>query len=368
MTKKRKKTIIFSSYDDVNNPYYAGGGARAIHEVAKQLAAHYKVIVYTGNYPEAKNAVIDSVQYKRLGPAMFGPKLGQLFFHLILPFIVRKETFDVWIESFTPPFSTSALQKYTSRPVIGLAHMLSSEDMRRKYKLPFHLIERQGLLTYNNFITITPQTKKAISKHNKNANFFVIPNGVEVKHINPAKDKTNNYILFLGRIEVDQKGLDLLLDSYAQISEKTKTKLVIAGSGTKHEVEMLKKIIKERDLEEYVELKGRVEGKVKEDLLLNATMIVVPSRYETFGNVVLEAMSFNKPVIGFAINGLEWVPEDCMIKVKKFDTKQMAKQLLTALRDKRKLQKMQKAAHQTVKKYSWKITATAYQQAIESII
>lgn len=368
MTKKNKKTIIFSSYDDLHNPYYAGGGARAIHEVAKLLAAHYNVVVYTGNYPDAKETVVDSVHYKRLGPAHLGPKLGQLLFHLILPFIVKKESFDVWIESFTPPFSTTALQKYTSRPVIGLAHMLSSEDMRRKYKLPFHLIEHLGLPTYNNFITITPQTKYAISKHNKNANFFVIPNGVELRNSHPVNNKTDNYILFLGRIEVDQKGLDLLLDSYAQITDKTTTKLIIAGSGTKQEVDMLKKIIQEKHLEEYVELKGRVEGKIKDDLLRNATMIVVPSRYETFGNVVLEAMAFNKPLIGFAINGLEWVPDECMIKVKKFDTKQMAKQLLTALRDKKKLLKMQKSAQQAVKKYSWQITATAYKQAIESII
>jgi len=120
--------IVFSNYDDVNNPYYGGGGAYAIHEVAKRLAKRHKVTVVTGNYPNAKTQFIDSVEYRRIGLSFLEPKLSQLIFHLLLPYYFRKSSFDVWIESFTPPFSTSFLPFFGRGRVIGLAHMLAGED------------------------------------------------------------------------------------------------------------------------------------------------------------------------------------------------------------------------------------------------
>jgi len=140
------RNIVISNYDDVNNPYYAGGGSVAVHEIAKRLANDNEVVVYTGRYPGSKDLVIEGVNYKRIGLGVGGPKFGQLIYHLILPFRVLVSKYDLWIESFTPPFSTSFLQVFTKRPVIGLVHMLSGDDMRRKYKLPFKVKDDYLLL------------------------------------------------------------------------------------------------------------------------------------------------------------------------------------------------------------------------------
>jgi glycosyltransferase involved in cell wall biosynthesis len=367
MKRSSRKKIIFSSYDDLHNPYYAGGGARAIHEVAKELSHKYDVTVLTGNYPGAKNQIVDGIRYKRIGLSFSGPKTGQLFFHLLLPMAVKRAVFDVWIESFTPPFSTTSLQRYTVKPVIGLAHMLSSEDMERKYKLPFYLVERRGLRTYKYFITITEKTKQTIRLYNKKAQINVIPNGVTSSDTAITKSSDGKYILYLGRIEMDQKGLDLLLDAYAEIADKTDVRLVIAGSGTKKEESLLKKYIAAKGLQQKVDLRGRVEGADKKQLLHNASLVAIPSRYETFGMVVLEAMANRKALISFAIDGLNWVPEQCMIKVTQFDTSAMGKELLSLLTDKNKLKKMEEAAGNVVTDYSWHNTAIAYEKMIESV-
>jgi glycosyltransferase involved in cell wall biosynthesis len=47
-----------------------------------------------------------------------------------------------------------------------------------------------------------------------------------------------------------------------------------------------------------------VEGKEKVDLLSNCMFVVMPSRYESWGNVAIEAAASGKPVIGSDIDGL----------------------------------------------------------------
>ena len=113
--KKDKKKIIFSTYDDVDNPYYGGGGAHAISEIAKRLASFFDVTIITANYPGGKNIRKDGIRYKRIGPSFVDPRTGQLIFSLLLPWYARHEEYDIWFESFTPPFSTSFVPLFTKK-------------------------------------------------------------------------------------------------------------------------------------------------------------------------------------------------------------------------------------------------------------
>ncbi len=80
------KTIVFSNYDDIHNPYYAGGGAVATHEMAKRLATKNKVIILTSRYPNSKNEELDGVIYHRIGLDLFDPRISQTIFQVILPY------------------------------------------------------------------------------------------------------------------------------------------------------------------------------------------------------------------------------------------------------------------------------------------
>lgn len=363
-----KKKIIISTYDDVHNPYYAGGGAYSIKELTERLASDYDITVITGNYPKAKDTKEHGIVYKRIGPKSGGPKLGQILFHLFLPFYVMKETYDLWIESFTPPFSTSCLQLYTKKPVIGLVHMLASEDMERKYKLPFHVLENQGLKTYQHFIVLTDTFRKKIARVNKKASMFLIPNGVNLTPFHKSAQQKEEYILSLGRLEFDQKGLDLLIDGFNSIAHKTKAKLIIAGSGLEHDESLIKAKIIQYGLENRIVLPGRVVGKQKESLLRDCSFVVMPSRFETFGMVALEAMSYGKPMISFAIDGFAWIPKDCILKVRSFDTKALGSNINRLLHDKPLRDRMSRAALNEIKKYSWDTIAIQYKEAINKVI
>lgn len=364
---KEKKKIIFSSYDNLRNPFYAGGGAVAIYQVTTRLASMFEIVVITGNYTGAKNKKIENVFYKHIGPSFLGPKLGQLFFYFLLPFYVLNEKYDIWVENFTPPFSTACLQLFTKKPVIGLVHMLSGRDMERKYKLPFRIIEKKGLALYKYFIVLRETTKKTIEQFNKHAKFFIIPNGVNQVTFSENSRK-GDYLLFIGRLEFDQKGLDLLIDAYQSISGNITQKLIIAGSGTKKDEFRIKQRIMRYGLEDKIQLVGKVEGKEKDLLLRNCSLVVLPSRFETFSLVTLEAMSYGKPLVSFAIQGLDWMPYGCAVKVQPFDIKQYADAIQNILEDKSLQKKMSNLSYKASLRYSWKNISDAYEKAFLTIL
>lgn len=366
---KNKKRIIISNYDDVKNPYYAGGGALAINKLAKYLSEKYEVIVVTGKYPNSKNEVVDGIIYKRIGLSIFGGKIGHLFYLFALPFEGLKEKCDLWIDSFTPPFSISLIPLIKgNKNVIGLVHMLSGKDMWRKYKIPFDIIERLGIKLYKYFIVLTEFSKREILKVNPHAEIFIIPNGTEINLKKTEKIKKKHQILFLGRIEVNQKGLDLLLLSYKVVAEQINWDMVIAGSGANKEVQYLKKLIELNGLKGKVKLTGRVNGSEKDKLLKESAIVVIPSRFETFGVTALEALASKSVVCTFDIEGFKWLPSQFSLKAKSFNADDLAKIIISISTDIQKMKSITDGGYDFVQKYSWHRILPQYQKILNRII
>lgn len=363
-----KKELIISTYDSQGNPYYSGGGASAIHEVAKRFVDEYRVTILTGNYQGAKDKMIDAVHYKHIGPSSFGPSTSQIFFHLLLPFYILTSSFDYWIENFTPPISTSFLPLFTRKPVIGLVHMLSGEDMKRKYKLPFDLVEKIGLKLYKYFIVLSESTKLKIQNLNIKAKVLVTKNGIfRPRNLRDYTKRSRSYILFLGRIEVDQKGLDLLINSYQEVYKKTKTPLKIAGTGSQPELDKLRKLIKHNNLDSVVEMVGQVSGQNKHKILSGASIVVIPSRFETFSITALESISYNIPLVCCDINGMKWIPDGDSDKFTFDSSECLAKTLISLQKNEAKRFKMSTNQKNTVKDFSWSSVFSEYSNFLKEI-
>jgi glycosyltransferase involved in cell wall biosynthesis len=100
-------------------------------------------------------------------------------------------------------------------------------------------------------------------------------------------------VLAVGRLN-PQKGFDLLLRAFARIrSARTEWRLIILGEGG--ERRNLETLRDELGLSECVDMPGRVKD--PELWMARAGLVVQPSRYEGFPNVVLEAMAMGAPVI-----------------------------------------------------------------------
>lgn len=357
--------VVISNYDSLQNPYYGGGGAIAIHEVAKRLKKTHKVTIIFGKYPNSKNHFIDGVSYKHIGPSFLGPKISQIIFLIILPFYAKRLQYDIWIESFTPPISTALLPLFTKKPVVGLAHSLDGVNKAKEYKLPFHHVEKFGLKKYKYFIVLTESVKNKIKQIQPRSTISIIPNGVRIE---PGKLPTyDKHILFIGRIEVNHKGLDLLLKSYKKISHKTTLPLVIAGTGTKSNIRQLKNMIKKLDLQKKVKLVGKVTGKKKDELFRNAVFVALPSRYDNQPLTAMEAMSYGKPLVIYKLEGLKWIPNECALKSPPLNIDDYALSMLKLIKNPLLRKKLSLNTKKFVKGFDWDILAERYSIFIHKI-
>ncbi|MEM2238577.1 MAG: glycosyltransferase family 4 protein [Candidatus Caldarchaeum sp.] len=104
------------------------------------------------------------------------------------------------------------------------------------------------------------------------------------------------------------KGVDTALKAIAHMREKRRTapKLLIVGDGV--ERPRLEKLANELGIAENVEFLGHrydVENYVK-----NASVVLVPSRYEPFGMPAAEAAAAGKPVVASSAGGLKEIVEN----------------------------------------------------------
>jgi glycosyltransferase involved in cell wall biosynthesis len=158
-----------------------------------------------------------------------------------------------------------------------------------------------GDFTTEGFLHLCPQPKR----------LETIPNGIDLTPFaRPATDgmlaariATENFLLFLGRLNA-RKGVDVLLRAYALLlSKHPAPPLVIAGDGEQRDD--LKKLAAQLNIDHRVMFMGAVHGQEKVWLLQHARAVVLPTRtWEACPLVALEAFAAGKPVVGSQVPGI----------------------------------------------------------------
>ncbi len=332
--------ILQIDFDDLKNPI-GGGQARLTYEFNRRLIRNHEITVVTGRFPGTRDEIIDKIKYVRVGARSF--PWNFLSFIWQAPDVIRKVPHDILIESFTPPVSTALTPLFTKKPVVGMVHWLFAREMSEKYKLPFYWWESWGLRYYQNFVVFTEGYRKKILAKNPRAKVLISLPPADLPRKIQAKEE--DYILFLGRIDIHQKGLDLLIRAFDQIAAKIPTKLVIAGGG-QDEAKLQRLILKAKNRSK-IELVGRYEAKKRQALLSDCKFVCLPSRYEMAPLVAKEAMSFGKPLIVFDVLGVkETVSKECAVYVRPFDTEAYASAIIELVDNQTKRKKMGKSALQ----------------------
>jgi glycogen(starch) synthase len=143
----------------------------------------------------------------------------------------------------------------------------------------------------------------------------VIPNGIDPDELRPVGDlqalrgefarPEEKLVLLVGRL-VYEKGFQLALDALPDVIERVENvRFLVAGSGT-HEVE-LKAQAERLGLTEHGVFLGWIGDDALHSLYRIADLCVVPSIYEPFGLVALEAMASGCPCIVADTGGLREV-------------------------------------------------------------
>ncbi|MGB7951013.1 MAG: glycosyltransferase family 4 protein, partial [Candidatus Binatia bacterium] len=131
----------------------------------------------------------------------------------------------------------------------------------------------------------------------------IIYNGLEPPSLLPGPLPTDiPRLLCLGRLS-PEKGFDVAVTAFASLVNRfPNARLVIVGEGP--ERTKLECQIRKLGLTHRVELAGEVAPEEVPGLLNTVTMVLVPSRQESFGLVALEAALMARPVVATRVGGL----------------------------------------------------------------
>jgi glycosyltransferase involved in cell wall biosynthesis len=136
---------------------------------------------------------------------------------------------------------------------------------------------------------------------------FVVPNGLSRNQLErcqvragptrtQAAEHSEFHLLYLGRWDVYNKGLDLLLQALAADPEsRWKSTVHIAGNGSSRERRRLEHLISALRLGDRVSLVGYI--KHTDPAIRSADALILPSRFDGFGQVVIESIAAGTPVI-----------------------------------------------------------------------
>jgi len=175
-------------------------------------------------------------------------------------------------------------------------------------------------------------------------------------------------VLFVGRL-VYEKGVHVLVNSVPKVLAKTNAKFIIVGNGYMRD--QLANVVKGMGLTHKVLFTGFVDDETLRKLQICADVSVVPSLFEPFGIVALEAMAAKSPVVVSDIGGLsEIVNHDVDgVKVYTDNPDSLAWGITRALTDETYANKLRTNAYKKVlEKYNWDKIAQQTKSIYETVL
>jgi glycosyltransferase involved in cell wall biosynthesis len=323
-------------------PRVIGGISPHVYFLSKSLAKQgVKVYVVTCDFPDAPaHEVIDGVEVYRID-SYKNPSPDFATWVYLMNLNMQKETaaltkkIDGKIDVF------HAHDWLVANAGIGLKHVF-----RKPLLVTMHSTEigrRDGLHTttekmiHETEAWLTYEAWKVICcsdymiSHVKwafglpNDKLVMVPNGVNTQNYvngagNGLKDFRSKFalqeekiVLFVGRL-VYEKGIHILINAVPKILAKVNAKFIIVGSG--YMKEQLLNIVRSMGLEHKVLFEGFLDEQSLLKLQQCADVSVVPSLFEPFGIVALEAMAAKSPVVASDTGGLSEIIEHDVTGVK----------------------------------------------------
>ncbi len=296
--------VLHLGFEDPAMPG-SGGGAHRTLEIDRRLAAMgWRIVVVTTRYP----GCVDSterhgpgwVRWVHLGVGRGGNRLTRwLGYVLGVPLAVRAIDSDLVVEDFCAPASSMGVPWFSVAPVVGMVQWLNARDKATQYKIPVHVVQRVTVRAHRRLVAVSEGVAEQLRMLAPRARIAVIGNGVDRAAFHTGEVSRGDDVVFVGRLEIAQKGLDLLVDAWARVAPHVRGRLVLVGSGPDEAA--LHERVRRHDIADRVHFVGWKAGAEKFELLASARVAVVPSRFETFGIVAAEALATGTAVVAFDI-------------------------------------------------------------------
>jgi glycosyltransferase involved in cell wall biosynthesis len=276
---------------------FRGGSERAFSDVSSELSHRgHEVIIVTFDNSEDEllyplNNKIELIKME-IGVAKNRTSVQDFFKRVIfLRKIVKKTKPDVVVG-----FMSSIYILFSFALIATKYRLISSEHTVPEYyknrKIEFFLIIISGLMSKK--ITVLSEKVKNLYPKILQNRMIVIPNSVSMRKLK-KNYSSNNIILSIGRL-VESKDHETLIKAFAMLhKDYPDWQLRIIGDGRLKGY--LSELVDSYSIANKVHFSKSISN--IEEEYSNASFFVIPSHYESFGLVTIEAMACELPVIGF---------------------------------------------------------------------
>jgi len=366
--------ILQLIYESPDSPYGFGGAGVRAHEIYKRLRDRHDITLLSLKYPNARDGETDGLKYVFVGTESRSLTKSVFAYNICASNFIRKNgsNFDVIIENFLPatPFFSKFL---TKTPVILQVQGIMERHAFKKYKplfsIPMYFMENLYPRLYDRFIFVSPVTQKKVLSmfRRKTVSSYLIPNGIneELLKITPRDDR---YILFMSRIDIYTKGLDILIKAFSRIAgQYSDTKLLLAG----YEFNSFHDLVSDCPLHirKRIEYVGFARNENRTRLLSGAALVVLPSRHESHPVSVLEAAACEKPLIVSDIPELNFVElEGFGLSFPSGSVDGLAQKLMLLLDNPEKRGILGKCGRQYAGNFLWDMIALQFEEALRSVV
>lgn len=291
------------------------------------------------------------------------------------------------------------LKKIWGTPIVHMFHTLglmknrvaqTPEEMEGEYRING---EREVLKAADKIIAATTaESVQLLWLYQADEDkVSIIPPGVDVCRFYPIPpDEAKEYIgvppcgqmlLFVGRME-PLKGLDVLIEAIGIMRRNEVLKdnpfcLAIIGGEpdeygepTSNELSRIKELTEQYGLNDMVTFLGNRSQDSLPYYYSAAEAVVVPSQYESFGMVALEAMACGTPVVASQIGGLAYLVQDGVTgyTVPVDDPNELASRITSLLQDPSLRDRMGSQAVRVAQDYAWDKIAGKLVPVYESLL
>ncbi|AKG24664.1 glycosyltransferase family 4 protein [Calothrix sp. 336/3] len=187
--------------------------------------------------------------------------------------------------------------------------------------------EKELLETAQRVVATSPQEKEHMrSLVSTKGNIDIIPCGTDIHRFGCVDRQTARaqlgiaedaqVVMYVGRFD-HRKGIETLVRAVAQsqFRDQGKLQLIIGGGSVPGQSDGIERdriegIVKELGMEDFTTFPGRLSQEILPYYYAAADVCVVPSHYEPFGLVAIEAMASYTPVVASDVGGLQFTVVD----------------------------------------------------------
>jgi glycosyltransferase involved in cell wall biosynthesis len=348
---------------------FKGGGQLAVHHLACSLFSKgHQVHVLYSKYPHEQFSIEVPYEIHWVHHYNFATiNLNIFSFSNVLGPLAEKEKFDVIHGNAEEAYWSGKIAKRNKSTYVFTSHTpnIPITGMLKGMMRPIRFLKslntyflRQGIIEADQVVAFSHFSRGLIMKgiNNTCANKIkVISPGVESSWFEvERKPSSSTELLFWGRIE-EEKGLREFFHALKTVSKMVKdVSLTIVGEGNR--LREYKSLVADLSLTDRVRFTGWLCSTEIQNLTARSSLGIFPSRVESFGLSVVEAMAAGLPVIaasgGAVPENIEQGVTGTLVPVNDADA--LARAIIFILENVKDAESMAKAAKKGVRqKFSW---------------